>query len=692
MLKSNAASLQESILSLHGVGPASAGDLRQLGIARIGDLLEHLPVRHEPYAAPIALRAARENEIVTVRGMLTSLATRRSFRRRLTIQEGLLNDGKSTLSVVWFNQPYLAQLAKNQPLVLRGKMQRYRSRLTLVSPEIIKDPDLLAGQEKLMPIYPLAGRLTVRQMRYWIKQALPLLDKRREILPREVIRRHKLLDRSWALAQLHFPTDPDQLAAARKRMTFEELLLLSLFVLRERQTLQSFSAEPITINTTLLQKFVAQLPFTLTKAQRVASWQILQDMAKPRPMNRLLEGDVGSGKTVVAAMALLATARANRQAVLLAPTVVLAQQHAYNLRKLLAPLGIGVSLFAGSFIENGSGQPRTRTQLKAALASGSLKVLVATHGVLRPEITFKNLSLFVVDEQHRFGVKQRQLLKSKVHKNNYLPHLLSMTATPIPRSLALTVYGDLDLSILDEKPLGRPKIQTNIVRENELSQVYTHIQDAVANGGQAFVMYPLIDESETLAAHAVTADFTNLKKQLRGLRVGMLHGRMKDEEKNNVMLNFKSGKLDVLAATPVIEVGIDVPRATAMLIRSADRFGLAQLHQFRGRIGRSERASTCFLCPDAATPATRRRLQLLAESQDGFSLAEADLEMRGPGEIFGTKQHGQVTFKYATVLDSRVLAAAKAEAAHLIAQDPDLKSWPILQKHVLKVGSQLHLE
>jgi ATP-dependent DNA helicase RecG len=682
----------DSVQLLRGVGPAYGADLKALGITTVKELLEHLPTRHEDYGAFVSLAQARPDEVVSVKARLISFKSRRSFRKRLSIQEGILSDGKTSLAVVWFNQPYLSDLPQHAELFLRGKTGLYQGRLTLVSPEIIRDREIISGRNRLQPTYPLSGRLTTRQLRFWIKQALPLLNKQPDVLPPYIVEKQKLLARRDALREIHFPSSADQLAAAKKRMAFEELFVLSLYVLRERRALQNISATPIPINQELLQEYVAGLPFTLTTGQRQAAWRIIQDIAATVPMNRLLEGDVGSGKTVVAAMALLAAARAGGQAVLLAPTVILAEQHFATIRALLKSFGVTIGLLAGAKNIDTTGKPTTRALFLKQLSQGKLDIVVATHGILHPRITFKKLTLFVVDEQHRFGVRQRQLLKTKVRLPNHLPHLLSMTATPIPRSLALTLYGDLDLSIIDEKPAGRPVIKTQVVLQKKIGEVYKEIQKCVARKEQAFVLFPLIDKSETLEAKAVTDSFADLKKKLKGLRIAMLHGRMPDEEKNEIMASFKQGAFDVLAATPVIEVGIDVPRATRMLIMSADRFGLAQLHQFRGRIGRSDLQSTCYLCPDSATTATRKRLELMTTTSDGFKLAEVDLELRGPGEIFGTKQHGQVTFKYATVLDSRILAAAKEEAVALLTKDPSLRNWPHLLKRVARVASQLHLE
>jgi ATP-dependent DNA helicase RecG len=682
----------DSVLLLRGVGPAYGADLKALGITTVKELLEHLPIRHEDYGAFVSLAMAKPDEVISVKARLITFKSRRSFRKRLSIQEGILNDGKSSLAVVWFNQPYIADIPKNAELFLRGKTSVYRDRLTLVSPEIIRDREIINGRNRLQPTYPLSGRLTTRQLRFWIKQALPLLDKQPDVLPPAIVEKQGLLSRRDALREIHFPSSADQLAAAKKRMAFEELFVLSLYVLRERRALQNVSATPIPINQELLQEYVASLPFALTAGQRRAAWQIVKDIAQPVPMNRLLEGDVGSGKTVVAAMALLAAARAGGQAVLLAPTVILAEQHFTTIRALLKTFDVKIGLLAGAKNIGADGTPTTRALFLKQLQQGKLDIVIATHGILHPRIAFKKLTLFIVDEQHRFGVKQRQLLKTKVRLPNHLPHLLSMTATPIPRSLALTLYGDLDLSIIDEKPAGRPTIDTQVVQQKKIKHVYKEIQACVARQEQAFVLFPLIEKSETLEAKAVTDSLADLKKNLKGLRVAMLHGRMPDEEKNSVMASFKTGAFDVLAATPVIEVGIDIPRATRMLIMSADRFGLAQLHQFRGRIGRSNLESTCYLCPDSATTATRKRLELMTTTSDGFKLAEADLELRGPGEVFGTKQHGQVTFKYATVLDSRILAAAKEEAVALLSKDPNLRSWPHLLKRVARIASQLHLE
>lgn len=688
------------VTRLRGVGPAAARDLRVLGVQTAHDLLEQLPSRHETYGPPVSIASIRagrvgigqSDEAVLVRARLTALKSRRSFRRSLTVQEGLLTDQSGSLAVAWFNQPWLAQLQSAQELVLRGRVRNYRGTATLVSPEIVRDPVVFAGGQSLVPVYPLSGRLTQRQLRNWVRQALPLLQRERELLPPELLTRHKLMSRALALRELHVPSSADTLNAARRRMTFEELLTLSLFVLRERLQLQQVGAVPIPIDRAVLKRFVASLPFTLTQAQRKASWQIIRDMALPHPMNRLLEGDVGSGKTVVAAMALLSVALARGQAVVLAPTVVLARQHTATLRALLKPFNIGVGLLAGPTLQDGAGHEVSRATLLKQLSTGRLQVLVATHAVLQPVVKFKRLLLFAVDEQHRFGVQQRRALKSKAAVAGQLPHLLSMTATPIPRSLALTLYGDLDLSVLDEKPAGRPTVATRIIPPRALDEAFALVRAAVRRGEQAFIMYPLIEDSDEVAARAVLAELPTLKRKFKGLRVGLLHGKLPEDQKLVAMEQFRAGRTHILAATPVIEVGIDIANATTMLIMSAERFGLAQLHQLRGRIGRGTEDSTCLLCPDSATPATRKRLDLMVRSHDGFALAEADLELRGPGEPFGTRQHGQVKFKYATVFDARTLAAVKEEATALLRQDKTLSRWPLLRTAVANVATQLHLE
>ncbi|MFO0705069.1 MAG: ATP-dependent DNA helicase RecG [Candidatus Andersenbacteria bacterium] len=684
----------DPVSRLHGVGPAAVRELQTLGIRTVQELAEHLPRRHEHYGRPVSIGSigiptGANGQPVLICAQVVSITNRRSFRRRLTIQEGLLNDETGSLAVTWFNQPYLVEALAGKIAFLRGKISRYKGRLTLESPEVVRDPAIALGKGALQPIYPLTGRITTKQMRYWIKQALQTVQHTPDVVPPSVRKRYDLLDRSLALTQLHFPgSNPEALDRARLRMTFEELFLLSLFVLRERASLIQVQARPTPVVPELLQEFVAKLPYTLTDAQRKAAWQIVQDLAKPHPMNRLLEGDVGSGKTVVAAMALLAVARSGGQAAVLAPTVILAEQHYTTLTTLLKPFGITVALLVSSSAET--------VALKKQLAAGTLSVVVGTHAILQPRVTFKQLHLVVVDEQHRFGVKQRQLLKTKVRLPNHLPHLLSMTATPIPRSLALTLYGDLDLSVLDQKPKRRAPITTKIVPKKAHTTLLKTIKKTVAGGQQVFVMFPLIEASDKLQARAVLAEYAELQKQLgsapQPIRVGLLHGRMSDQEKNQVIGDFRAGRYQVLATTPVIEVGIDIPNATLMVVLSADRFGLAQLHQIRGRVGRGSKASLCLLVPDAATPETRKRLQLLCTTNDGFRLAEADLELRGPGEPFGTRQHGQVSFKFATVLDSRILAQAKEAAVAVLQADPSLRQWPLLKQRVGRVATQLHLE
>ena len=671
---------------LHGLGPTAARTLQSIGIRTIQELAEYLPRDYEHYGKPITIGSLQKpsDSPVLICAQVISINNRQSYRRRLTIQEGLLSDESGSLAVTWFNQPYLVELLSGKIAFLRGKVGLYKGTLTLESPELVRDPSIALGKNTVQPIYPLSGKITSKQIRYWIKQALDVVSRTPDILPPHLKEQLRLPDRVPALRELHFPTTDAARELARKRMTFEELFLLSLFVLRERASLTQVHARPIPLVPELLREFVGLLPFALTDAQRKAAWQIVQDLAQPHPMNRLLEGDVGSGKTVVAAMTLLACASAGGQAAVLAPTVILAEQHYVTLQQLLRPFGIKIGILV-------SDHPDIK-KTKEHLAKGTLDIVIGTHAVLKPSVQFKRLQLVIVDEQHRFGVKQRQLLKTKVRLPNHLPHLLSMTATPIPRTLALTLYGDLDLSVLDQKPKQRQPVATKVLQKKSQALLFAKIKKVASRGEQVFVVYPLIDASDKVSARALLDEYQDLCTELSGISVGLLHGRMSDQEKNQTILRFKQGEFAVLASTPVIEVGIDIRNATLMVVMSAERFGLAQLHQIRGRVGRGSQPSECLLIPDAATDKTRKRLELLCSTDDGFALAEADLEMRGPGEPFGTKQHGQISFKFATVLDSRVLAQAKETAVELLQNDSGLRSWPLLRQRVDRVATQMHLE
>ena len=587
--------------------------------------------------------------------------------------------------MTWFNQDYLVKMLKEGERVsLRGTVKHVpRGGVQLLPkgrPEPAIDTLSQALQDTdirmLIPIYPLTGGVTNDWFRDKVKRFLPLLESVMDPLPPTLRAAHELLELPVALRELHAPSTADLLRAAQRRLGFEELLVIQLGSLQLKHAWRGRGggapAYPLVKES--IQGFVASLPFKLTNAQRKAAYEILQDLERPLPMLRLLEGDVGSGKTIVAALGIFSVISQHGQAAVLAPTEILARQHAAGLTKLFAPLGKNVQLLVGSTPE------KQRREIISGLAQGTINLLIGTHALLEDDVRFHALGLAIVDEQHRFGVKQRALLR-----RDGTPHLLAMTATPIPRTLALTIFGEQDLSILDELPPGRTPIRTKVVTSRERPAATRFMEEQVKAGRQVFVICPLIDDSPSLEAKSVTTEYERLKEVLPHLRIALLHGRMKPKEKDDVMGSFNRGDTDVLVSTAVVEVGIDVPNATVMAIEGAERFGLAQLHQFRGRVGRGAHASYCLLFTSSGVDATAvERLKAMEREQSGFALAELDLRLRGPGEVFGTRQSGIPDLKMASLFDAPLIHEARAAAESLLDTDPTLTKSPALAELVRK--------
>jgi ATP-dependent DNA helicase RecG len=527
----------------------------------------------------------------------------------------------------------------------------------------------------LVPIYHETEKLTSRWLRSKLKTVLSLAAQLEEFLPAELLERRKLMRRPTAVRQVHFPDSRESLEAARQRLAFEEIFLVEVAAQSAKRARRAHTAHVVAFDEPAARGFTRSLPFQLTNAQRLAAWQILKDMAEPFPMNRLLEGDVGSGKTVVAAMALHHAAHARLQAALLAPTELLARQHAEVIESLLRPFGIAVGLLLGST------SAAARRPMLLALADGTLQVLIGTHALIEQEVRFDRLALVVVDEQHRFGVGQRLALRQKTDRR---PHFLSMTATPIPRTLGLTLFGDLDISVLKEMPPQRRPVITRLVRPGGRDEAYRFIREQVSAGRQVFVICPLIQESDKLGVRSATAEAEKLRTSVfpeLAQRIALLHGRLKAGEKEATMASFQRGEVAILVSTSVVEVGIDIPNATVMMIEGADRFGLAQLHQFRGRVGRGGYESYCLLFTDADDPTTFERLNAVVAHQSGFDLAEIDLRLRGMGELHGYRQHGK-DFRMASLLDAFLITDAQSEAVRLLDRDPSLSHEPGLRQQL----------
>ena len=533
---------------------------------------------------------------------------------------------------------------------------------------------------RIVPIYPETRGLTSRWLRPKILPLLWMADQFEEDLPRELLERRKLMARAEAIRQVHFPESFEELEQARNRFAFEEIFVNQVANQLAKRARKAHPAHAIPFDEQAARAFVAALPFKLTNAQRRAAWQILTDMTKGEPMNRLLEGDVGSGKTVVAAMAMHHAKQAGYQSMLLAPTEILARQHADVVESLLRPFGVVVGMLLGST------PAAARRALLASVANGTVDVLVGTHALIEEDVAFKDLAFAVVDEQHRFGVEQRQ----SVRQGNLWPHFLSMTATPIPRTLGLTLFGDLDISILNEMPPGRRPVATRLVPPDERQQAYDFIRQQVAAGRQVFVICPLIQESDKLGVRSATQEVEKLRTEVFPElkdRIGLLHGRMKTAEKESVMAGFQRGAIAILVSTSVMEVGIDIPNATVMMVEGAGRFGLAQLHQFRGRVGRGEHESVCLLFTDVDDPDTMERLNAVVSHQSGFDLAEIDLRLRGVGDLRGLRQHGH-QFDTASLLDAARISDAQNEAVRLLERDPVLAAEPGL-RHQLSADRQV---
>jgi ATP-dependent DNA helicase RecG len=670
--------LEAPVTNLPGISTAYASRLKRLGITTVGDLLHHFPYRYDDYRTLKPINQLEYGEETTIVGTIWETRTRQT-RGGGAIVTSVIADASGTIEAVWFNQPYLTgQLRSGRRIVLSGKVDEYLGRLTMTSPTWEPLDRELIHTGRLVPIYPLTQGISARWLRRLIKRATDYwVPRLRDPLPSAVRERAALMDLPTAMRQIHFPDDQKAAQEARRRLSFDEFLLIQLGMLNQRRRWQSQQGTPLPRQQEQVDAFVQSLPFQLTAAQRTSLDQILNDLTKPEPMSRLLQGDVGSGKTVVAAAAMLMVVAAGKQAALMSPTEILAEQHYQTIVELLSNaqewgLGrpISVSLLIGSL-----GRVQRR-RVYTSIASGELDILVGTQALIQQHVTFKDLALVIVDEQHRFGVIQRALLRDK----GSAPHMLAMSATPIPRSLALTVYGDLEISVIGELPPGRQPIETRWLLPKERERAYAFLRSQIEKGRQAFILYPLIEESDKVAARAAVEEYERLQQKVfPDLRLGLLHGKMKSREKDEIMTRLRDGEIDILVSTSVIEVGIDVPNATVMLIEGADRFGLAQLHQFRGRVGRGAYQSYCLFISDTASPddpqtkATWERLKAIEETQDGFVLAEKDLELRGPGDFFGVRQSGLPTLRLASLSNVEILEQARAEAQTIFREDPDLR-------------------
>jgi ATP-dependent DNA helicase RecG len=675
--------LDSSVMAIKGINEALNKKFAKLGVQTVRDLLYYFPNRHLDYSQREyinSLRVGQENTIIANvwESREVQLGSRRSA-------EATVGDETGNVRVVWFNQPYMARSIKTgSRIVLSGKVTVFGGMPVFESPEWepYEDKDLI-HTGRLVPVYPLTEGLSQRQVRRIVKPALDqwagqLVD----FLPASLRTRLKLQELAPAILQQHYPENEAAKAESRRRLAFDELFLLQIGVMAKKRAYQENQQSiPIQTERPELNTFIGSLPYQLTKAQAKALKEILGDLQRTKPMARLLQGDVGSGKTVVATAALILAVADGYQGAMMAPTEILAEQHWNTLRKVLSAVGQAeldgdICRFKGflnkpvsvALLKGDMGAAKKRG-IQRAIASGEIDIALGTHALIQKDVQFSKLGLAVVDEQHRFGVEQRSALRQK----GVNPHILVMTATPIPRTLALTLYGDLDLSIIDELPPGRQTIKTKWLRPDQRDSAHVFIRKQVQQGRQAFIICPLVEESDAIQARAAVAEYEQLSSEVfPDLKLGLLHGRMASRDKEAVMQQFNAGELDILVSTPVVEVGIDVPNASVMLIESADRFGLSQLHQFRGRVGRGPEQSYCMLLAENPTEIGRQRLDLIEKVHNGFLLAEEDLKLRGPGEFFGTRQSGLPDLKMARLTDVTLLEIARNEAIRLFKEDPDL--------------------
>ena len=651
---------------IKGVGPKTAQALTVAGLTTVSDALNFLPRAYDDYSTAVNIADLQPGK-VTVKARCESVSTR-VVRRGLRITTAVLADKSGKVKAVWFNQPYReTQLKSDAEFIFSGQfgMQYNRYQINNPSVELAKEvaKASMENASGIQPVYKSIKNLRPKTVQDLMKNIRPIMDFLPETLPENIIQRQKLVSRSEAVKFLHAPKTHEEISRGRERLAFEELFEMILAAQFNKQEQTRLTGWKIPFNKSVVKNFVDQLPFPLTNAQRRAAWQILQDLESDHPMNRLLQGDVGSGKTVVAGLVAAEVAKAGFQTAIMAPTEILAQQHAKTLDELLSPFGVSVALLTGHV------KGAARSQLLDNLASGNIDVVVGTHALIQEKVAYHKLGFAVIDEQHRFGVKQRQAL---LEKSDFMPHLLSMTATPIPRSLALTLYGELDISILDELPSGRQPIQTKIWSPASAPKLYESIENELAKGRQAYVICPLIDDNPDNDKKSVEAEYNKLSKTIFShRRVGLLHGKLPAEEKAEVMQKFADGELDMLVSTTVVEVGVNVPNATVMLIENADNFGLSQLHQLRGRVGRGKYQSFCHLMMSGHDKPSQR-LREIEKSQDGFYLAEVDLKLRGPGEIYGKMQHGDLNLKIASLADTALIARAQTEAERFVKEGQDL--------------------
>ncbi|TSC95988.1 MAG: ATP-dependent DNA helicase RecG, partial [Candidatus Berkelbacteria bacterium Licking1014_2] len=667
----------------------------------------YYPRKWEDYSVVTKISDVRPGDRVVIQATIKSISVRRSPGGRMLLTQGILADDSGEISAIWYHQPFLKKtLAINSQWIFAGKVNRKQGTLSVQGKSLLESP-IYIKEPRILPVYPETSGLTSRQLRRLIEPLTKnIAGQIDDWLPENISKNRRLMDLPAAIVKIHFPDSQTELKGAKRRISFDELLLINLNVQMAKQNLQQFPAPAILIDRHFLADFAASLPFRLTNDQRRAAWIIIQDLNKSAPMNRLLEGDVGSGKTVVAVLAAAGVIKQGFQVAYLAPTEILAQQQYQNISRLLKPLKTTMALLTSSTtqttqIQNAkckSQNDNVKLKIKKLIGDNKIQLIIGTHAILQEDVEIPKLALIIVDEQHRFGVKQRANLRQRqaADHNRLIPHFLSMTATPIPRTLALALYGDLDISLIKEMPIGRRPVETRVVNPRQREMAYQFIRKQVAVDRQIFVICPLIEEPTRLNLFDI--DRKSVKKEyekLSGevfpdLKIGLLHGQLPAKEKEKVMADFKANKINILVSTAVVEVGIDVPNAAVMMIEGADRFGLAQLHQFRGRVGRSQHQSYCFLFPETISGLSSRRLKIFSQCHNGFRLAEEDLRLRGPGEFSGLVQHGLPDLKMASLNDTILLKETREVSREILADG--MKKYPKIKNKLNEFAKERFLE
>ncbi len=718
--------LETELRNIKGINEKFLTKLDKLKIKTVRDLLWHFPFRYDDFSAIVKIGDLKINQAATIRGVVKKVSLRRSWRRKFVIIEALVTDDTGGIKAIWFNQPFVAKVLRaGLQINLAGKVTASNDELVMQSPAY--EPMTTTTEARhtagLIPIYPETKGLTSKGFRFLISAILKVMEPAKDFIPEEILTNYEMPNVMSALRTIHFPAQLAQVEKARERFAFTELFLLQLTNVKNRIALAKEKAPPLNIDQAWVDGVIGKLPFSLTEAQERSLVEILDNLKKTQPMNRLLQGDVGSGKTVVAAIAALAAAKNGKQTAFMAPTEVLARQHYKTLTTIFKNLTIGVGILTGSearvYHGDDSEMKTTRQKLLVEIENGGVKLVLGTHALIsegktKKPIQFNDLALAIVDEQHRFGVEQRAALVKLEREPGAETtiHFLSMSATPIPRTLALTIFGDLDLSIIDELPKGRKEITTKIVPPENRQKAYDFIRAQIRSGRQAFVICPRIEASKTeeeiegdeevspdkrknlwQEVKNVTEVYETFSKNIfPDFRVAMLHGKLKGVEKGRIMSDFSAGLLDILVSTSVIEVGVDVPNASIMMIEGADRFGLSQLYQFRGRVGRGEHQSYCLLFTDSTSDSTQQRLSALLKAKNGFELAEQDLVLRGPGEFIGDKQTGIPDIAMRALNNMELVKSAREAAANIMKKDVELSNYPALRSALANFQKQIHPE